>query len=138
MDLLREYKAEQDEERITITTTTSIYCHVFNQAQARQVKRSLRYSISTSPMTTKDSPKLYKGQVTDKPYFRYKRETRKRRYYAVSEAVEWWPVRELKKSRAFRQLLVKCENGCISAIFEASLLASSSDFKRFSVPISGK
>jgi hypothetical protein len=34
----------------------------------------------------------------------------------------------IKKSRAFQQLLVKSESGCISLNFEASLLASSSDF----------
>jgi len=44
----------------------------------------------------------------------------------------------LKKSRAFQQLLVKCENGCKSRIFEASFIVTSSDFRRFLVPISAK
>jgi hypothetical protein len=33
---------------------------------------------------------------------------------------------------------VKCENGCKSRIFEASIIVTSSDFRRFLVQISAK
>lgn len=41
-----------------------------------QVKRLLRYSTSTSPTRTKDSPKLYKGQVKDRSRISVKKELR--------------------------------------------------------------
>ena len=127
----------------TVSTTSNIYCNMLEEAQAKvseAVSSALDFSGNRKEPGGAWPParKTTFFEIKNKWHFRIKSKTRKRRYYAVSENVEWWPVRELKKSRAFRQLLVKCENGCISAIFEASLLASSSDFKRFSVPISGK
>ena len=56
MDLLREYKAEQDEERIMITTTSSIYCHVFNQAQARASEAIASVLDFHKPDTDKGQP----------------------------------------------------------------------------------
>lgn len=56
----------------TITTTTSIYCHVFNQAQARAGDAIASVLDFKKQTRAKDSPKLYKGQVKDRSRIRVK------------------------------------------------------------------
>ena len=60
----------------TITTTTSIYCHVFNQAQARASEAIASVLDFSKPDDTKGQRKLYKGQVKDRSRIREKKELR--------------------------------------------------------------
>ena len=56
--------------------------------------------------------------MLNKANFHYKRKTRKRRYYAVSQHMVWWPVRELKISAHFSWLVEICRKARKYGILE--------------------